>query len=219
MLDSLPDAQPQLFAPIQSCPGRFFWPLAVAQFSASQGRSQFLPWFERAAPLTHRGHAREAAVSLSQPGPAQARDGADERPSPRPASSRASWRPCVKTHAGRSESPEHCYCGCPVAAKSFPLPQLQNLSWTPAGMQSWGHPREGRPPHPVTNPTAATSPLIVSASDQKSKMQAKTAATQGPAGAKKTQSWRSRGSYLRSFLLLRNSFFVCAISTSWGIGW
>lgn len=26
-------------------------------------------------------------------------------------------------------------------------------------------------------------------------------------------------SYLRSFLLLRNNFLVCAISASWGIGW
>lgn len=39
------------------------------------------------------------------------------------------------------------------------------------------------------------------------------------AGLGKSNSIHNSSSYLRSFLRLRNSFLVCAISTSWGIGW
>lgn len=170
--------------------------------------------------MTHRGHSREAACATAdlcvavtaRPSTGQG-PGGGETESPRPAAPEPPGGHVSKhTPAGQSP-PRTAIVAAQLVQRAF---LFLNCKTCP-GLLQGSNP--GAAPDPVTNPTAATSPLIVSASDQKSKMQAKTAATQGLAEAKKTQSWRSRVSYLRSFLLLRNSFFVCAISTSWGIGW
>lgn len=105
--------------------------------------------------------------------------------------------------------------------RAFLLPRGHNLCCPGLlkGPTPGAGPEKCTPCFPTgTQPTCFTS-QVISWPLEKAKPRPEPTELQTAGQGQKTQSSRWSLSYLRSFLLLRNNFFVWAISTSWGIGW